>query len=445
MASILSARNYNVSFGKRRVLVDVNFDIEEIGITHLMGPFGAGKSVLIQSLAGLSQKSSSFRSSGSVIYLGDPIDQRERPLLLEQKPSILLNTVFDNIVLNLPERSDLSHKQKVSLVSRLLNTYEMTNLEEHLDTSLSNLSLVERRMALILGLVATAPALLMLDEPTANLDNTDAKLVLDAIQAIAQYRAVILVQHNQQQAKQYAGNAMLMAGGTIQESGLTTNLLGNPQSQAGKEFKGTGTCAIPDPNTDPEALDPEYVERYKSAPCKIVTEPHIIPYGPQGFHWIQRGKLAATPRPGLFGELEFDLKALAKVQIDSLISLEEEPSVPEQPAQELGISIRHMAIPDMQAPPSMQNTLELLQEMEAQINAGRRLAVHCRAGLGRTGTILAAYLVFTGMKPIEALRKVRCADPRMVQSEEQEQFIEEFSDWLLTSEKYTSLNPALPD
>lgn len=438
MSKILSVRGLNVSFGNNKVLVDINFDIEETGITHLMGPCGAGKSVLLQSLAGLSQRSSLYHATGQIYYKGEPISENDRPAILEQRPSRLLDTVFENIVSDLTERPQLTNSQQRALVLRLLESYHMQRLEQLLDQPLTRISLLERRMALILSQTANSPDLLLLDEPTSSIDDDQVNELLEAIGAIAQQRAVIMVQHNQRQALRMGGNAILLAGGMIQEADTTRNLLTSPRSMAGKEFRGTGTCAVPNPNSDPADLDEEYVDRYKPVATVETEEPQLIPFGPRGFHWIQRNQLAATPRPGLTADLVHDLKALRKVQIDHLVTLEESKTVPEDIAATEGISITHMPIDDMQPPTDKEQTLELMQEIQHRIEQGERVAVHCRGGLGRTGTILASYLVFSGMKPEQAINKVRCADQRMIQSSGQETFVKDFYGWLAARQAPTA-------
>ena len=62
---------------------------------------------------------------------------------------------------------------------------------------------------------------------------------------------------------------------------------------------------------------------------------------------------------------------------------------------------------------------------------GEVLAVHCLAGIGRTGTVLAAWLVREGLTAVEALRRVRLIDAQYVQTAEQEEFLQRYEDAIL--------------
>jgi atypical dual specificity phosphatase len=429
MPNILSLRSYSIGFANRRILTNIDLDIEDTGVTHVLGACGSGKSTLFRSLAGLNEKSNQFRCSGSAIYLGEQLGKREHPALLEQIPASLVLNVADSIVGSIPDRASLTQKQQRSLVFRLFDLYDCNHLLSELSTPLTKLGLADRRIVLILGLVTTAPALLMLDEPTADIPADEARSILRIIGTIAEQRAVMLVQHNQALAKELNGNAILLAGGRIQEEGATKELLSNPQSTAGREFMATGTCAAPDPDCDPSNLDEVYINRYQPKVRKKSKLPKKSPFGPRGFRWVAKNSLAATPRPGLLADQAFDLEALAKVGVNFLLSLEEQETVSRTLASEFGIEVYHFPIQDMQAP-ELDAVEKLTALIDRKIKSGNCLAVHCKAGLGRTGTVIASYFVKSGMTPLEATRKIRCVDPRMIQSEQQENFITEFHNWL---------------
>jgi atypical dual specificity phosphatase len=80
--------------------------------------------------------------------------------------------------------------------------------------------------------------------------------------------------------------------------------------------------------------------------------------------------------------------------------------------------------------PGLGQAVELCRQIDAFITQGNAVAVHCRAGLGRTGTILACYLIWEGMEALDALEAARRIQPNWVQSTQQAEFLEDFAGYL---------------
>src|SRR5436190_4029036 len=142
---------------------------------------------------------------------------------------------------------------------------------------------------------------------------------------------------------------------------------------------------------------------------------------PPGFSWVDPPRLAALARP----QSVEDLRWLRRNGIDVLVSLTESP-VPRQWVNEVGMLAVAVPVPDMAAPTDRQldHVLATIRKANA---TGMGVAVHCAAGLGRTGTVLAAYLVAGGLPAREALIKVRDLRPGSVETAEQERAIERYA------------------
>jgi atypical dual specificity phosphatase len=91
-----------------------------------------------------------------------------------------------------------------------------------------------------------------------------------------------------------------------------------------------------------------------------------------------------------------------------------------------GIEHFHLPVPDMTAPPreGIEKAVDFIRRQRGE---GRPVLVHCGAGLGRTGTLLACYLVSEGHDPEEAITEVRSARPGSVETMEQEQCIRDYA------------------
>lgn len=148
----------------------------------------------------------------------------------------------------------------------------------------------------------------------------------------------------------------------------------------------------------------------------LMTEPT----GFSGFSWVIEGELAGMPEPSLA-----ELSWAAEEGVAVLVSLTETGTDPDLAAA-LGVEVVHIPVPDMTAP-----TLHQLQKFiavtDASLRDGRPVGVHCLAGMGRTGTFLAAWFVREGMTPAQAISHVRTLRPGSIETDEQEWVIVQFA------------------
>lgn len=144
--------------------------------------------------------------------------------------------------------------------------------------------------------------------------------------------------------------------------------------------------------------------------------------GPQGFRWIVPGVLAGCPQPGVVAPMDYDLMLLERAGVTHLITLTEQ-NLDQDALHRVGIRNTHLPIFDRKTPSTAQMHM-LLVRMQRLIDAGDVLAVHCKAGLGRTGLVLAAWMIRDGGLSAETtLERLRKIHPGYVQSDEQLAFL----------------------
>ncbi len=425
---VLSLSGFGVAFGDKTILSSVSLDIPDREITVLFGPGGTGKSTLLRTLAGFNDSNPNLRTWGTANYLGNSLQAGERPVLAAQNARMVMASVLDNIVQDLPERRRLTPMQQRHRAIELLEFAGLEDVISHIDDPAIHLTLAQQRHLATMRLAATGARLLLLDEPTTGLNDQEAERILDYIASEGERRSVLIALHNQLHAARLGGRMALLAGGVVQEAATTEDFLRNPTSDAGRSFVRTGSCSVASPDADPETLAPGVVP---PAPLPAEARIHVSnSYGPRGFLWLKKGKLAGTPRPGIVQDIAYDLQALQRVGITTLITLTETP--PDREAyEEYGIKSIWSPFRDMAAP-SITQAAGLCKLIQRLCNDGERVAVHCKAGLGRTGTILACTLIWEGMDALEALESVRRIQPRWVQSEAQVEFLEKFALFLKT-------------
>lgn len=433
-SNVLDLDGFGVAFGERVVLRSVNLSVSAGGCTVLLGPSGTGKSTLLRTLAGFNNNNPSLRTWGHALYRKRPCTALHHPALVMQNSRLLVSNVLENLVCELPGRSSLTQRMQIELVSELLQHYGHAPLLDCLFQKVVERPPGEQRAIAILRTVMADPALLLVDEPTTGLQSPQARTVLQLLEQLSCERALLVVLHHLQQARDLGGQVALLANGVIEESGASENFFGAPCSDCGKAFLQTGSCpeaSWPENNLQEAAVpDPAPGARpeiSREAPS-VAPVARSAAWGPRGFLWLLPGQLAGTPWPGVVHDVRYDLDALRSVGITRLISLTEEPFDPAL-AGEFGINCLASPMPDM-APPTLEQGLVLCRAIDRALAAGEVVAVHCHAGLGRTGTVLAAYWLWRGCGRIgapQALEDVRRVEPGWVQSESQVRFLEEFA------------------
>jgi atypical dual specificity phosphatase len=139
------------------------------------------------------------------------------------------------------------------------------------------------------------------------------------------------------------------------------------------------------------------------------------------FDWIVPDQLAACVNPAAAASVQ---ETLRSARIDVNVNLHERSVAPV--LVPLGIREVHIPVADM-TPPSQADLDAGVAAIFSALSAGQRVAVSCGAGLGRTGTVLAAYFVRQGLGPDEAIAHVRSLRPGSVETPEQEAAVAEFA------------------
>lgn len=425
-SAVLSLRGFGLAFGGRVVLSSVNLDVPATGVTCLMGPTGTGKTTLLRTLCGLNDSNPNLLSWGLASYAGAPLGAGDRPSLSMQSARLLSSTILQNVLFELPEKSLLSLNQQRDLAASMLENAGLHELVDKLQTLVTELPFYLNRLLSIVRVCAANPQMICLDEPTTGLKPDEANRLVEFIRTESDSRAVLAIMHNHRQARALGGQCALLAGGVIQAADSTESFFQSPSTSLAQTFVRTGSCSVPSPHT----AEKDLADGAGSAPLPLAAQDYVSEsLGPNGFLWLKKGRLAGTPRPGVFYETAYDLKALRRVGVTCLISLTEHP--PAEPAIEtdlfaqFGIKSVHYPIPDMAAP-SMATAVAICESLDTLLKRGEVIAVHCRAGLGRTGTVLAAHLVWEGSDAMTALERVRRIEPRWVQSDVQVAFLECF-------------------
>lgn len=195
----LRVESLSFGYGEKVVFSQVELSLQPGDRAALVGPSGAGKSTLLRAILGLYPPASgSIRVGEAEIFSTDLDEWRRKIAYVPQNPRLFAGTVYNNIVCGLPDPGAVA----VERAARLARAHDfITELSDGYQTKLAegaaNLSSGQKqRIAIARAFLQDAPVLL-LDEPTAALDNENERIVLEALTALAEGRVTLLVSHRE--------------------------------------------------------------------------------------------------------------------------------------------------------------------------------------------------------------------------------------------------------
>ncbi len=209
-------------YGDVTALRDVSLKVERGEILTVLGPNGSGKTTLLKILGGLERP-----SRGEVLFDGVRIggdnaeEMRKRATLVFQRTVLLRGTVRNNVAYGLR----LRHIPDEDIERRAREAIELVGLEALADRQAKDLSGGEQqRLSLARALILDCE-LLLLDEPTANLDPESLAIVKEVIRKLNKGgTTVVLATHNIEQARELSERLLLLERGEIVEAGRPQDL-----------------------------------------------------------------------------------------------------------------------------------------------------------------------------------------------------------------------------
>jgi len=234
---LITLRGVCHRFGGAEILKDIDLEVHRGEALAIIGPTGAGKTTLLRIIDLLERP-----TSGSVYFDGIDtsasekvrLDIRRRMAIVFQKPIVFNASVYDNVAYGLRIRQETGASLE-GKVRRALETAGLSGYEERQARTLSGGEM--QRVALARALVIE-PEVLLLDEPTANLDPVSTGHVERLLAQVIRETTVIMATHDMSQGQRLADRIGVLINGELLQSGSPEEIFNLPRNREIAEFVG---------------------------------------------------------------------------------------------------------------------------------------------------------------------------------------------------------------
>jgi len=223
----LQTKGLTLATGGKCLLDAIDLTLANDKLTAVLGPTGAGKSLMLRLLHGLLAP-----TAGEILWGGAPLGDavRRRQAMVFQKPVLLRRSVAANLDFVLQEKGAAKRARRDALLAEV-------GLLDRVKQPARLLSGGEQQRLALARALAKAPEVLFLDEPTASLD-PGSVLMIEEIVAKARGRGtkIILITHDQAQARRLAEEVVFLHRGRLLEHSPAARFFSDPQSDAAQAY-----------------------------------------------------------------------------------------------------------------------------------------------------------------------------------------------------------------
>ena len=224
----LRVTDVKINIKSKRLIGPINLEIEQNGISILLGANGSGKTTLLEALHGLRKL-----SSGKVEWNISNSQAAAEQAFVFQSPIMLRRTVAENLAFPLKVR----RLSKLTTTTEVMMWTKKIGLEDKIKQQAVLLSGGEMQAIAVARALITKPKMLFLDEPTASLDGATKKAIEDIlISASSNGTKILMSTHDLGQAKRLAKDIIFLHNGIVEAHCSKEKFLAEPPSKAAKQF-----------------------------------------------------------------------------------------------------------------------------------------------------------------------------------------------------------------
>jgi len=242
----ISARNLNVYYAEKQVILDVSLDIAKNEIIAMIGPSGCGKSTFLRSLNRMNDIIPICKVQGEVKLEGEDIyasDQdtvllRARVGMVFQKPNPFPKSIYENVAYG-PRIHGLAHNKAEldEIVEKSLRRASLFDeVKDQLNQPGTGLSGGQQQRLCIARAIAVSPEVILMDEPCSALDPIATARIEELMDELKEKYTIVIVTHSMQQAARVSQRTAYFHLGKLIEVGDTKQIFTMPSHQLTENY-----------------------------------------------------------------------------------------------------------------------------------------------------------------------------------------------------------------
>ncbi len=223
----ITIKDLSFSYGSRRILEGLNLVVGDSEVLSLVGPNGSGKTTLIKCIDRI------LKPKGTILLDGgrdlQTMSRQEVARYIGYVPqsttSVLTTTVFDTILMG--RRPRMGWRVSDEDIDKVVEMMKLLHVEEFALKDFSELSGGQKQRVLIARALAQEPEVLLLDEPTSNLDVKHQLEALDTVRSIVKTTKIsaVMAIHDLNLAARYSDTLVMLKNGMVHAVGDPLSLL----------------------------------------------------------------------------------------------------------------------------------------------------------------------------------------------------------------------------
>jgi phosphate transport system ATP-binding protein len=238
-------KDFNLFYGRKQALNNINLDIKRNSVTALIGPSGCGKSTFLRSLNRMNDLIAEVKYNGKVLLDDrdiydentDVVELRKRIGMIFQKSNPFPKSIYDNIAFG-PRINGISEKKELDEIveKSLIRSALWNEVKDDLHKSGLSLSGGQQQRLCIARALAVDPDVLLMDEPASALDPLSTSKIEDLIFELKNNYTIVIVTHNMQQASRVSDITAFFYMGDLVEVSDTLKMFTKPDKKQTEDY-----------------------------------------------------------------------------------------------------------------------------------------------------------------------------------------------------------------